>query len=209
MLALIAKLNGITALLFHVEQWSKGVWQWRIKGSAEIYQEIMDHAYVAMIPGMEIEWRSLDGDWQDAVPHEFGESCTCQFRVTVKLPCPEASDPAWISHACANVRGFPSGWELDIPNRVLAMDGPEELVVNGRSLCVGGGQVIRAAGEFVASSDGFLVVNEGPSQVALLRVERAVLGRVPYHPSFMVVTGRLSDDEVELLKKYEPCQPKS
>jgi hypothetical protein len=89
------------------------------------------------------------------------------------------------------------------------MDGPEDLVVTGVSLCMGAGQVIRAAGEFVASSADFLVVNDSPSQVALLPVERAILGRLPYQPSFMVVTGQLSDDEVELLKRYEPCQPKS
>lgn len=185
------------------------MWQWRIKGSEEIHQEVLDHAYVALIPGMEIEWRKPDGDWQDAVPHEFNESCTCLFRVHVKLPCPEASDPAWVSHACANVRGFPSGWELDIPNRALAMDGPEDLLVTGKSICIGGGQVLRKAGEFVASSSGFLISNEAPSQVALLRVERAVPGRLPYQPSFMVVTGQLSEEEIELLKKYEPCPPKS
>ena len=208
MLALITRLDGVNALLFHVEQWGGGRWQWRsrpqLEGAEWSAPESADQESVSFPltdphHAVQVEWREEDGEWQAAHPHVFGVA-ECEFVVGVKSHFDQTRDAAFEAKACAAVRGHPSGWRLDLPRRVLAADGPETLRVRGVSVCPGIGQLLREDGEFQCGDGNFSVMNAGPSQAALLPVSMATPEVLPYTGAFFVKTGRLAEAEIQLLK---------
>jgi hypothetical protein len=152
-----------------------------------------------------VQWRSGEGGWRDAMPHEFGQSATCEFLLRIEPGHGYLSGDDL--RVCGAVRGFPSGWLLDMPARRWVLTAPENLRVSGTSLCPGPGQILRAAGEFQCSGHGITVMNAGPSQATLLPVDAAPPSVMPWAGAFFVTTGRLSDEEIALLKQETPpCQ---
>lgn len=148
---------------------------------------------------LRVEWRENEmSEWQKGEPHRFGEA-TAQFLVKVEREiCPADYDHVTV---CAAVRGHPSAWRLELPPWNLGSSGPEVIRVKGVSCCAGLGQVLRGSWEFVSSGEGLVVVNEGPSKAALLPVDQAIPGVMPMQAPFFVSNGRLSDEEIEVLRK--------
>lgn len=208
-LAVVAKLDGLNVLLFHVEQWDNQTkWFFRVWGEDDWMPEVALTGRSVTIPvphatdPLKVEWREADGDWQSAVPHEFGEA-RAEFVVRVDLPFDAAAADDGV-HVCGVVGGAPSVWRLDLPRRVLAQDGPETLRVSGVSLCPGMGQILDCPGDFRVQGGFWKVVNVGPSQAALLRVDDAVPGMLPFRGVYMVRSGgRLTDEEMDLLLEEE------
>lgn len=211
-LALIAILDETNALLFHVEHSDNRAWEFHIRqGGGEWSAALPCAEESAVVPlshataPVEAEWRWKDEEeWNAAVPHAFGAAAQCEFYVRAE----DRHEPMLGDfRVCAAVRGQPSAWVLQMPQHTLAADGPENLTVTGISVCQGIGQVLRAEGEFQCKGGGFTVMNAGPSQAALLPVDSAVPGCLPFRGVFMVRTGRLTDEEIELLKRDAPPWP--
>lgn len=115
-------------------------------------------------------------------------------------PFEVAGDPF---HFCAAVRGFPSVWELRLPAGIFAENGPEKITVDAISLCSGPGQVLAAPGDFQLASGGWKVANADPSQAALLPAWSSLPEKQAIAGSWMVVTGRMSAEELDQLLKEE------
>lgn len=208
MLAIITKLDGTNALLFHVEQWLGGAWKYRMgKPDGTWAEPEMAHAEMVYAAPVSLEhpvtaqWRSGEGDWQDAVPHEFGPA-TCRFTIEIQPGHPYRSGDEL--RVCASVRGEPSGWLIGMPSRNWEIQSPEVIEVTGHSVCSGPGQVLRHPGEFMTAGRGMAVINAEPSQATLLQVPAAAPSMLPRQGIFMVATGRLSDEEIEHLKQLTP-----
>lgn len=134
-----------------------------------------------------------------AVPHEWGEA-TCDFHIIIKLLRDFRNDP--LIHAAALVRREPCAFEIVMPRRLVAQDGPEILTVSGTALVSGPATVLRGEGEFTCVTDAFSISNAGASQVTLLPVEAAIPCSLPYVPSYAVKLGKLPPEEIELLRQY-------
>lgn len=213
MLALIAYLDGVNAQLFHVEHCDNDSWEYRFLGADGEWCPAVpatgDEAIFALphaTAEVRAEWRptgaDAPGEWIPAVPHIYGPA-ECDFLVRVREPSPHfLSDP--VARVCGVVRSHASAWLLDMPRRVLAADGPENLRVRGASCCTGIGQIIRAEAEFQCADSNFSVINAGPSQVALLPAAAAIPGVLPFAGAFFVKTGSLTADEIALLQQDSP-----
>jgi hypothetical protein len=210
-LAVITKLDGTNVLLFHVEQWDGAPWFYRVRDSAGEWGkpvsatgETVYFPAAALDRPVFVQWRSGEGDWQDAVPHEFGPA-TCRFTVEIQPGHGYRSGDDL--RVCAAVRGCPSGWYLEMPSRQWEITAPEILHVTGHSQCLGPGQVLRHPGEFSASGRGFSIINAEPSQATLLPATALPPSAMPRQGIFMVGTGRLSDEEIAQLKQSTPPCP--
>jgi hypothetical protein len=208
-LALIAELNGLSALLFHVEQTNRREWEYRLRvGGREVECRMVRgrDVLVGLPPGegvVEADWRWVgDEEWVPAVPHEFGLGAKAEFYLRVEGAELDLRTVNVI-RVCGMVGNYPSGWVLDVPKRVLGVGRPETVRVWGESLCVGLGQVLEGEGCFRMAADGggVSVANVGKSQAALLPVEVARVGILPERPVFFVSAGRVSDEELEMMKK--------
>lgn len=210
MLAVIAQLDRLNVLLFHVEQSIMDAWEYRVsvRGGppGDRVQCAQDHVFLP-VPSysgpLSVEWRWRgDEEWTAAVPHCFGEA-TAEFAVRVEAEF----DPSRYDHVtvCGVVRGHPSAWKLQMPPWKVGLNGPEVLKVAGVSCCAGLGQVLRGEGEFQCAGSGLQVMNAGPSQAALLPVADAVPAAMPFQAPFFVTTGRLSADEIETLRREVAC----
>jgi hypothetical protein len=221
-LALITLLDGANAAMFHVEHCGNRKWQYQIRwplSRAAEYQEwsavreaagekalepLMDPTVIT-----EVRWRWADvppdGEvfpeepWQDAVPHEWGES-KAWFHVILKQPRDFRVDP--LVHAAGRVRAHPIAFELTMPARLAAQSGKEAFTVSGRALGFGPASVLREAGEFVSANDAFSISNAGGSQVTLLPVPPRVPAALPFLGTVAVKVGRLTDEEIELLRAH-------
>jgi hypothetical protein len=211
-LALIAELDGTNALMFHVEQFDNRPWQYRLRAagsawSAEIGESSAESVTVVLPSSrsaVEGQWRwAGEEQWQDAVAHQFLPNAECLFHVRSEAPFRQLIGEFRV---CAAVRGHPSVWSLMMPDRMIAEHGPETVTVTGYPLCLGLGQILREEGEFQCKGGGFTVMNAAKSQAALLPVPVAVPGELPFRGLFLVKTGRLTDEEIELLK-HEASPP--
>lgn len=200
-LALVAKLDGSNVLMFHVEQWDKR-WSFRLRsvGDHEWGDEIeapfssQEWPLPDVTRAVECQWRSEGLDWQDAVPMEFGEA-VCEFVVWRDVPFEVGDDPV---RFCGIVDGRPSVWELDLPKEILFKDSAAVRCM-GRSVQRGLGQVLGCEGVFSLKVGGWKVSNSAASQAALLPVEVAIPGSMPPEDIYMVVSGRLSQEELKHL----------
>lgn len=211
MLALITKLDCTNALLFHVEQWDGNVWEYRVMDGGEWSSARPVYGESVVIPVSErgekviAEWRVPGGPWKNPKPRQFGEA-ECDFEVTVL----ERIDfRGKVMTACSSVRGHPSVWELSMPEHAVAEEGPEIITVRGRSKSKGLGQVLREEGEFFCEGELVSVSNVSASQAALLPDDSTLPRAMEMEPAFFVKVGRLSDQEIELLKNEvnPPCPP--
>lgn len=203
-LALVTKLDGSNVLMFHVEQMDKR-WSFRLRAAGdEEWQAEVEAPFSHQewpLPdaekAVECQWRVEGVEWQDAVPMEFGEA-TCEFFVSRNAPFEAGEDDT--VRFCGIVDGYPSIWEVDLPKGVLFQD-PDSppLRCAGKSLQRGIGQILRSEGVFSLKVDGWRVCNSCSSQAALLPVEVAMPGRMPEENIYMVVSGRLSAEELEQL----------
>jgi hypothetical protein len=207
-LALITKLDGVNALLFHVEHWSNGKWQYRMMGSdREWMSPVTVSGESVVVPlvhatnEVTVEWRVDEScDWIAAAPHEFGNA-ECEFSVHVVGSYSASRPDDYDIVACGLVRGNPSAWKLSLPRRPLQN---EVLRVMGVSRCFGIGQVLRYESEFQSRGGVFQMMNLTPSQAALLPVQSAIPSALPFTGTFFVRSGRLSDEEIQILKADVP-----
>ncbi len=211
MLALITKLDGSNALLFHVEHCSNRPWQYRRRlPDGEWSSPVAAHGETTHFhlseseqAGVQVEWRWPDGQWLAAQPHEFGIA-TATFQVEITGDGWDFRDGEGL-RVGRLVRGNPAAFLLQMPpKRCLA---GEVFEVTGTSVSRGVGQVLRESGEFLYRDGRIGISNVGPSQVALLPVSTAIPGLLPFTGTFLVASGRLSETEIQLLKQ-EPCLPK-
>lgn len=213
MLALITILDGASALLFHVERASTGErWEYRVRWPESRESSLRDWQRVREAQGegvfvpladqsvpMEAEWRADEsGEWEAAVPHEFGEA-KADFVVEMLQDRNFTADP--VLRVMALVRGQPACFDLTMPSEMVRAG--LKLEVQGVALSRGPGCVLREPGEFAAANDAFRVVNAGIGQGALLRCAGPAVPRaVPHRGSFFVRAGRLPADEIEKLLEY-------
>ena len=223
MLALITKLDGTNALLFHVEHCGKQAWQYQACWPASRLAALQDWSPSRAVTGERaiepladpnvpvlVRWRRVaaaggEGDappeepWQDAQPREWGEA-TVSFHVIVKQPRDFRADP--LVHATALVRGLPIAFELVMPRRMVAESGQEILTVSGTALGAGPATVFREPGEFSTSNAAFAISNAGPSQVTLHPVPARPPESLPFSGTYAVKLGTLPPEEIELLRAY-------
>ena len=204
MLALITQLDGVNALLFHVEHCSNEAWEYRMRGVAGEWLDpvrvVGSFVVVPLVhPNDEVvvEWREGEMNlWKRAVPHEFGEA-TCQFIVKVSgVFSPNRLEDCEVM-ACGLVKNRPSAWKISLPSRRIEN---EVIRVQGVSYSKGVGQVLRQQGEFQCRSSIFQIMNAEPSQAALLEVASAFPSALPFVGAcFVKSSGRLNDDEIAAL----------
>lgn len=212
MLALVAKLDGANALLFHVEQSNKAPWHFRVRwpdSSLSILrtwqtERLVDGeaAYFALLDPssrVEAEWKTdCHRAWRKAKPHEFREAAT-RFSVTVKAPRDFREDNQVL--ASAIVRGQPATFCLQMPRRWVARNRAETLTVLARNYHSGLGHILRKPGEFTTSNEVYAIANvEANDQAALLAVRRAECGSNPIKGGVcFVLAGQMTEEELKLL----------
>ncbi len=226
-LALITLLDGTNAAMFHVEHCGNRKWQYQLRFPASRAAELRQWGETENAAGetetapladptviVECRWRwaddvpagvvALPEPWQDAAPHEWGES-TAEFHVIVREPRDFQQDP--LLHVGGRVRQMPISFELCMPRRLAAQQEQEIITVTGRAMGFGPATVLREVGEFVSRNDAFSISNAGPSQVTLLPVPPCAPASRPFTGTVAVRLGKLPPEEIEQLKAYVAAQP--
>lgn len=176
MVKLITKVNGVAALLFHVEHFGEAVWRWRwrIVGDYPLpylaWREgescsarVIIHPEVSGCV-VEVEWSDEDsGGWRQAALHKIGR-CAALFRISA-LDAPFSSAVRFCAVA-------------SIPGDMVACYefGPVDLAAGESVDMVGEADgpfvdnVLFGSGEFAAVDRRLAVVNLAPTDGACFEV---------------------------------------
>lgn len=200
-LALITVLDGINAMLFHVEHCGNKDWQWRLQGSDRVHQQ---DGEVCLFPLSfdslpVVEWRFCgDGDdsWQLAIPHEFVMGrCELEFLVVRGFEIPDEKEQR--IDFMGSVRSYSSAWYV-LPHKRVFVAG-ERWVFPSESISMGVGHVLREPGDFFVKSEEVEVRNTTASD-SIREVSVSRVGVLPSLPYFMVSAG---DAQVQVAKGGE------